>query len=136
MNNEINRAHVAKNKTFESQLSASARRLRRQSEKSLSTPETLSVTRDSETLSVTRAPEAMPLPLKRTRYWGWIATPAAAAAGLLIGLFSSHFTQTASFFHHPAERQNNFTVPVVTVTDNSGHSIADDGADYSLLISL
>ena len=113
--------------SFESQLSASARRLRRQSEKNLSTP---------ETLSTARASEAMPILPKRTRYWGWIATPAAAAVGLLIGLFSSHFTQTASFFHHPAERQDNFTVPVVVATDNSGHSIADDGTDYSLLISL
>ena len=116
MNNEINRAHVAKNETFESQLTASARRLRGQSEKSLSTP---------ETLSTTRAPEAMPLPPKRTRYWGWIATP-AAAVGLLIGLF----------IHRPTERQDNCTVPVVAATDHSGHSIADDGADYSLLISL
>lgn len=113
--------------SFESQLSASARRLRGQSEKSLSTP---------ETLSTTRAPEAMPIPRKRTRYWGWIATPAAAAVGLLIGLFFSHFTQTASFSHRPAERQDNFTVPIVAATDHSGHSIADDGADYSLLISL
>jgi len=103
--------------TFEDQLTASARRLRGQSEKSLSTP---------ETLSVTRAPEAMPIPRKRTRYWGWIATPAAAAVGLLIGLF----------IHRPAERQDNFTVPVVAATDHSGHSIADDGTDYSLLISL
>ena len=113
--------------TFEDQLTASARRLRKQSEKSLSTP---------ETLSVTRAPEAMPLQPKRTRYWGWIATPAAAAVGLLIGLFFSHFTQTASFSLRPAERQDNFAVPVVAATDHSGHSIADDGADYSLLISL
>ena len=113
--------------TFEDQLTASARRLRGQSEKNLSTP---------ETLSVTRVPEAMPIPRKRTRYWGWIATPAAAAVGLLIGLFFSHFTQTASFSHRPAERQNNFAVPVVAATDHSGHSIADDGTDYSLLMSL
>ncbi len=102
--------------SFESQLSASARRLRGQSEKSLSTP---------KTLSVTRAPEAMPIPRKRTRYWGWIATPAAAVAGLLIGLF----------IHRPTEPQDNIIVPVVA-TDNSGHSIVDDGTDYSLLISL
>ena len=103
--------------SFESQLSASARRLRRQSEKSLSTP---------ETLSVTRAPEAMPILPKRTRYWGWIATPTAAAIGLLIGLF----------IHRPAERQDNFFVPVVVAADNSGHSIVEDGTDYSLLVSL
>ena len=69
------------NKTFESQLSASARRMRKQSESNLSVPETIVI------------------PQKRTRYWGWIATPAAAAVGLLIGLF----------IHRPAERQDNFT---------------------------
>ena len=96
------------NNTFESQLSASARRLRKQSEKNISIPATMVV------------------PHKHTRYWGWIATPAAAAVGLLIGLF----------IHRPAERQDNFTVPVVVASDNSGHSIIDDGTDYSLLISL
>ena len=94
--------------TFESQLSASARRLRKQSESNLSIPETIVI------------------PQKRTRYWGWIATPAAAAVGLLIGLF----------IHRTAEPKDNFTVPVVVATDNSGHSIIDDGTDYSLLISL
>ena len=94
--------------TFESQLSASAGRMREQSESNLSIPETIVI------------------PQKHTRYWGWIATPAAAAVGLLIGLF----------IHRPTERQDNFTVPVVAATDHSGHSIADDGADYSLLISL
>lgn len=94
--------------TFESQLSASARRLRKQSEKNISTPATMVV------------------PQKRTRYWGWIATPAAAAVGLLIGLF----------IHRPAERQDNFSVPVVVASDNSGHSIVEDGTDYSLLVSL
>ena len=94
--------------TFESQLSASARRLRKQSEKKISTHATMVV------------------PQKHTRYWGWIATPTAAAVGLLIGLF----------IHRPAEPKDNFTVPVVVATDNSGHSIIDDGTDYSLLISL
>ena len=51
------------NKTFESQLSASARRMRKLSESNLSVPETIVI------------------PQKRTRYWGWIATPAAAAVG-------------------------------------------------------
>ncbi len=96
------------NKTFESQLSASARRMRKQSESNLSVPETIVI------------------PQTRTRYWGWIATPAAAVVGLLIGLF----------IHRPAEPSNNYTVPVVVAADNSGHSIVDDGADYSLLISL
>ena len=94
--------------TFEDQLTASARRLRGQSEKNISTPATMVV------------------PQKHTRYWGWIATPAAAAVGLLIGLF----------IHRPAEPKDKFTVPVVVATDNSGHNIIDDGTDYSLLISL
>ena len=93
--------------TFESQLSASARRIR-ESESNLSVPETIAI------------------PQKRTRYWGWIATPTAAAIGLLVGLF----------IHRPAERQDNFTVPVVVAADNSGHSIVEDGTDYSLLVSL
>ena len=95
------------NKTFESQLSASARRMRKLSESNLSVPETIVI------------------PQKHTRYWGWIATP-AAAVGLLIGLF----------IHRPAERQDNFTLPVVVASDNSGHSIVEDGTDYSLLVSL
>ena len=94
--------------TFESQLSASARHLRKQSESNLSVP------------------EAIAIPRPNTRYWGWIATPAAAAVGLLIGLF----------IHRPAERQDNFSVPVVVAADNSGHSIVEDGTDYSLLVSL
>ena len=94
--------------TFDDQLTASARRLRGQSESHLSVPDTIVI------------------PQKRTRYWGLIATPAAAAVGLLIGLF----------IHRPAERQDNFSVPVVVASDNSGHSIVEDGTDYSLLVSL
>ena len=94
--------------TFEDQLTASARRMRKLSESNLSIPETIAI------------------PQKRTRYWGWIATPTAAAIGLLVGLF----------IHRPAERQDKFSVPVVVASDNSGHSIVEDGTDYSLLVSL
>ena len=94
--------------TFESQLSASARRIRKQSESNLSVP------------------DRMVIPQKPTPYWGWIATPTAAAIGLLVGLF----------IHRPAERQDKFSVSVVVASDNSGHSIVEDGTDYSLLVSL
>ena len=104
--------------SFESQLSASARRLRKQSEKNISTP------------------AMMVVPQKRTRYWGWIATPAAAAVGLLIGLFFSQFTQTTSFVQRQAGGADNNDIPVVVAAEMSGHSIADDGADYSLLVQL
>ena len=52
--------------TFEDKLQASARRLMAQDNKSLHIPQN-------------------PLKQKRT-YWGWIATPAAAVAGLIFGL--------------------------------------------------
>ena len=34
------------------------------------------------------------------------------------------------------QSESNLTVPVVVAADNSGHSIVDDGTDYSLLVSL
>ena len=46
------------------------------------------------------------------------------------------FPRRGLFIHRPAERQDNFTVPVVVASDNSGHSIVEDGTDYSLLVSL
>ena len=52
--------------TFEDKLQASAHRLMAQDNKSLHVPQN-------------------PLKQKRT-YWGWIATPAAAVAGLIFGL--------------------------------------------------
>ena len=91
--------------TFEDQLTASARRLREAQDANL---------------HVTASPQS-----HRRQYWGWIATPAAAAVGLLIGLF----------IHRPAEPTNDFVVPVVAV-ETTGHSILDDGADYSLFVSL
>ncbi len=95
------------NDTFKSQLSASARRIRKQSEDNLSTPKMIELT-------------------QRKHYWGWIATPVAATIGLLIGLF----------IHRPAEPSDNYNVPVVVVDNTSGHSIVEDGTDYSLLVSL
>lgn len=94
--------------SFEEQLCASAQRLREQSEINLSTP------------------EPMAIPQKHSRYWGWVATPAAATIGLLIGLF----------IQRPAEHTDNQDISVTVAVDNSGYSIADDGADYSLLVSL
>ena len=53
-------------KTFEDKLHESARRLMAQDDKGLHVPQN---------------------PLKKSRtYWGWVATPAAAVAGLIFGL--------------------------------------------------
>ena len=93
------------NNTFEDQLTASARRLR-------------------EAEDVKMQVTALPLSHRR-RYWGWFATPAAAAVGLVIGLF----------IHRPSEQKNDFVVPLVTV-ETTGHSVLDDGADYSLFVAL
>ena len=105
MNSVTNRAQGAKNNTFEDQLTASARRLRE--------------AQDAK-LQVTALPQS-----HRRLYWGWIATPTAAAIGLLIGLF----------VHRPAQQNNDFVVPVVAA-ETTGHSILDDGTDYSLFVAL
>ena len=91
--------------TFEEQLIASARRLRE--------------AQDAK-LQVTASPLS-----HRRQYWGWIATPAAAAVGLIIGLF----------INQPTKAPDQFTVPVVT-EEITGHSILDDGTDYSLFVAL
>lgn len=91
--------------TFEDQLTASARRLRE--------------AQDAK-LHVTASQMS-----HRRQYWGWIATPAAAAVGLVIGLF----------IHRPSEQTNDYVVPIVAA-ETAGHSILDDGADYSLFVAL
>ena len=61
--------------TFEERLQASARRLKAQDDKRLHVPEN---------------------PLKRGKtYWGWVATPAAAVAGLIFGLSVPTFLEKA-----------------------------------------
>ena len=54
-----------------------------------------------------------------------LTTPVAAAVGLLIGLF----------INRQSEKKNDFIVPVVAV-ETTGQSILDDGADYSMFISM
>ena len=98
------------NNTFEDQLTASARRLREAQDAKLHVA----------------APEIMHSPTHhRSQYWGWITTPVAAAVGLLIGLF----------INRQSETKNDFIVPVVAV-ETTGNSILDDGADYSMFISM
>ncbi len=96
--------------TFEDQLTASARRLRE--------------AQDAE-LHVDSMPHAVSEHSPLRLYWGWIATPAAAAIGLLIGIF----------IHKPAAQPDDFVVPVVA-EETAGQSILDDGADYALFVSL
>ncbi len=43
-------------------------------------------------------PETIVIPQKSTRYWGWIATPTAAAIGLLVGLFIHRPAETNSLY--------------------------------------
>ena len=107
MSNKSQKSKVKSQKTisFEDQLTASARRLREAQDANLHVP---------------ASPQS-----HRRQYWGWIATPAAAAVGVLIGLF----------INQPSKAPNQFTVPVVAA-ETTGHSILDDGADYSLFVSM
>ncbi|MBR1808122.1 MAG: hypothetical protein IJ776_01880 [Paludibacteraceae bacterium] len=108
MKTESNHSIEPENNTFESQLFASANRLRKQSEMGLSVTDNI------------------PVSPKRTHYWGWVATPVAAIVGLAIGLF----------IQHPTQPDADFTIPVIASSDNSGHSIIDDDTDYSMLIVM
>lgn len=96
--------------SFEDQLTASARRLRR--------------AQDAE-LHVDSMPHAVLEHSPHRLYWGWIATPAAAVIGLLIGLF----------IHKPTEPAQDFGVPVVAA-ETAGQSILDDGTDYALFVRM
>ena len=96
--------------SFEDQLTASARRLRK--------------AQDAE-LHVDSMPHAVLEHSPRRLYWGWIATPAAAVIGLLIGLF----------IHKPTEPAYDFVVPVA-VAETAGQSILDDGTDYALFVRM
>ncbi len=96
--------------SFEDQLTASAKRMRE--------------AHDAE-LHVDSMPHAVSEHSPRRLYWGWIATPAAAAIGLLIGIF----------IHKPAVQPDDFVVPIVA-EETAGQSILDDGADYALFVSL
>ena len=96
--------------SFEDQLTASARRLRR--------------AQDAE-LHVDSMPHAVLEHSPRRLYWGWIATPAAAVIGLLIGLF----------IHKPTEPAQDFVVPIVA-SDTAGQNILDDGTDYALFVKM
>lgn len=96
--------------SFEDQLTASARRLRR--------------AQDAE-LHVDSMPHAVAELSPRRLYWGWIATPVAAVIGLLIGLF----------IHKPTEPAQDFVVPIVA-SDTAGQSILDDGTDYALFVKM
>ena len=96
--------------SFEDQLTASARRLRK--------------AQDAE-LHVDSMPHAVAEPSPRRLYWGWIATPAAAVIGLLIGLF----------IHKPTEPAQDFVVPVAAA-ETAGQNILDDGTDYALFVKM
>lgn len=96
--------------SFEDQLTASARRLRR--------------AQDAE-LHVDSMPHAVLEHSPRRLYWGWIATPAAAVIGLLIGLF----------IHKPTEPAQDFDVPIVAA-ETAGQNIFDDGTDYALFVRM
>lgn len=96
--------------SFEDQLTASARRLRK--------------AQDAE-LHVDLMSHVVAEPSPRRLYWGWIATPTAAVIGLLIGLF----------IHKPTEPARDFVVPVVA-SETAGQSILDDGTDYALFVRM
>ncbi len=98
--------------SFESQLSESAKRIRETQDKGLRVKAEADVMTKVSTV--------------RRQYTGWIATPVAAVIGLLVGLF----------IQRPAEQTENYVVPIVAETEVQGYNIIEDGADYSMIVSL
>ena len=113
--------------SFEDQLSASAKRMREAQDACLVVAEhSRAVMEHSRASQVQSAGISQPsIEQPRRLYWGWIATPAAAVIGLLIGLF----------VHKPTEPSQDFVVPVVAA-ETAGQSILDDGTDYALFVRM
>ncbi len=114
--------------TFEERLQDSAKRIAKKDRWKLSVP---------------------PNPLEQRRtYWGWIATPAAAVAGILIGLFLPTFiennrmrtTQTIDTVHivqsvHDTLYISKTTIPATRPevwNESMCTSVTCDGIDYSI----
>ena len=117
---ETQKSQLESEKTFEQQLIVSAHRLREKQDADLQINEP-----DASLQTYTLPQIVSPQHSAHRVYWGWIATPAAAAIGLLIGLF----------IHKPTTAPDQLTVPVVAV-ETSGQSILDDGANYALFVPM
>ena len=122
------------NSNFESQLSASARRLREAQDARLTTVPrgNYRSSADSNGHLPAEKPCDTPTAKKRT-VWHWLTIPVAAACGLLIGLCIPIQYRPSN----PITKQQPSPIsPIHPATAHAGSSIMEDGTDYTLFVSF
>ena len=122
------------NSNFESQLSASARRLREAQDARLTTAPRRNYRSSADSNCHLPAEERCDSPAAKKRtIWHWLTIPVAAACGLLIGLcIPIQYRPT-----NPITKQQPSPIsPIHPATAHAGNSIMEDGTDYTLFVSF
>ncbi|MGN0236334.1 MAG: hypothetical protein ACI4BD_08550 [Paludibacteraceae bacterium] len=124
------------NNNFESQLSASARRLREAQDARLTTAPRHNYRSAADSNYHFPSEERCDSPTAKKRtVWHWLTAPVAAACGLLIGL-------CIPIQHRPTtlitkqQSSSTSTSTILPATAHAGSSIMEDGADYTLFVSF
>ena len=135
------------NSNFESQLSASARRLREAQDARLTTDyrgrgrlaggeyaprHNYRSSADSNCHFPAEASGDSPTAKKRPT-WHWLTIPVAVACGLLIGLCIPIQYRPTNLI---TKQQSSSTSPILPSTAHAGSSIMEDGTDYTLFVSF
>lgn len=122
------------NNDFESQLSASARRLREAQDARLTTAPRHNYRSLADSNGHLPAEERCDSPTAKKRtVRHWLTIPVAAACGLLIGLcIPIQYRPT-----NPITKQQPSPIsPIHPTTAHAGSSIMEDGTDYTLFVSF
>ena len=124
------------NSNFESQLSASARRLREAQDARLTTAPRHNYRSLADSNGHLPAEERCDSPTAKKRtVWHWLTIPVAAACGLLIGLcIPIQYRPTNPITKQQPSTTSASTIP--STTAHAGSSIMEDGTDYTLFISF
>ena len=122
------------NSNFESQLSASARRLREAQDARLTTAPRHNYRSLADSNGHLPAEERCDSPTAKKRtVRHWLTIPVAAACGLLIGLcIPIQYRPTNPITKH----QSASTSTISPATAHAGSSIMEDGTDYTLFVSF
>ena len=135
------------NSNFESQLSASARRLREAQDARLTTDyrgrgrlaggeyaPRHNYRSSADSNCHLPAEESCDSPKAKKRpAWHWLTIPVAVACGLLIGLCIPIQYRPTNLI---TKQQSSSTSPILPATAHAGRSILEDGTDYTLFVSF
>lgn len=122
------------NSNFESQLSASARRLREAQDARLTTAPRRNYRSSADGNRHLSAEEQCDCPTAKKRpALHWLTIPVAVACGLLIGLCIPIQYRPTNLI---TKQQSSSTSPILPATAHAGSSIMEDGTDYTLFVSF